>query len=85
MKRLPGQPIDIVEHVTTLILMEEQVNETLFKSIKHVIWSKISRFIQVKIIIKLYTMRLPQVCTPGNPFNNKSIESGRAELSVGAQ
>ena len=51
MIRLPSQPIDIVEQVTTLILMEEQVTETVFRSIKHIIWNKLSRFIQVRLII----------------------------------
>ena len=45
---LPANPGDIVEQVTTLILMEEQITETVFNSIRTVIWNKLSKFVQVR-------------------------------------
>ena len=44
---LPANPEDIVEQVATLILMEEQLSETVFNCIKTVIWNKLSKFVQV--------------------------------------
>ena len=44
--RLPDHPVDLVEQVTTMILMEDQVTDTMFSSLKRIIWSKMSRFIQ---------------------------------------
>lgn len=39
--------MEIVDQVTTLILVEEQVTETVFGCIKLIIWKKLSKFIQV--------------------------------------
>jgi len=44
--RLPPHPGEIVEQVTTLILMEEQITESVFKCVKLIIWSKLYKFIQ---------------------------------------
>ena len=44
--RLPDHPVELVEQVTTMILMEDQVTDFMFSSIKRLIWSKMSRFIQ---------------------------------------
>ena len=44
---LPANPEDIVEQVATLILMEEQLTETVFNCVKTVIWNKLSKFVQV--------------------------------------
>merc|ERR550539_275407 len=43
---LPANPGDIVEQVATLILMEEQITEAVFNSIRTVIWNKLSKFVQ---------------------------------------
>ena len=40
-----------MDQVTTLILMEEQVTETVFGCIKLIIWKKLSKFIQVSCSI----------------------------------
>ena len=45
---LPANPGDIVEQVATLILMEEQVTETVFNCIRTVVWNKLSKFVQVQ-------------------------------------
>ena len=45
---LPANPGDIVEQVATLILMEEQITEAVFNSIRTVIWNKLSKFVQVQ-------------------------------------
>ena len=43
--------MEVVDQVTTLILMEEQVTETVFGCIKLIIWKKLSKFIQVSCSI----------------------------------
>ena len=48
--RLPHHPVEIVEQVTTLILMEEQINENIFRGMKLLIWTKMSKFLQVNIL-----------------------------------
>ena len=48
---LPANPGDIVEQVATLILMEEQVTETVFNCIRTVVWNKLSKFVQVQYFI----------------------------------
>ena len=47
---LPANPEDIVEQVATILLMEEQVSQTVFNCIRTVIWNKLSKFVQVKFL-----------------------------------
>ena len=49
--RLPEHPVELVEQVTTMILMEDQVTDIIFSSVKKLIWSKMSRFIQSVSIV----------------------------------
>ena len=58
---LPANPGDIVEQVATLILMEEQVTETVFNCIRTVVWNKLSKFVQVQYFYNI------QIFTP--PYN----------------
>ena len=44
--RLPPHPVDIVDQVATMILMEEQITDNVFGCIKLLIWRKLSKFIQ---------------------------------------
>ena len=47
---LPANPEDIVEQIATILLMEEQVSQTVFNCIRTVIWNKLSKFVQVKFL-----------------------------------
>ena len=55
--------MEVVDQVTTLILMEEQVTETVFGCIKLIIWKKLSKFIQVSCSIYVLSMILILQCT----------------------
>ena len=44
--KLPPHPVDIVDQVATMILMEEQITHNMFGCIKLLIWRKLSKFVQ---------------------------------------
>ena len=55
--KLPPHPVDIVDQVATMILMEEQITDNMFGCIKLLIWRKLSKFVQT---VPLVTNQLSQ-------------------------
>ena len=84
--RLPPHPVEVVDQVTTLILMEEQVTETVFGCIKLIIWKKLSKFIQVSCsIYQCQRERCLTVAISVRVLCVQPPEPGGAELLVGEQ
>ena len=77
--------MEVVDQVTTLILMEEQVTETVFGCIKLIIWKKLSKFIQVSCSICQCLREMLNVATSVRVLRVQPPEPGGAELLVGEQ